>query len=344
MNYLQSFAIGRSNRKALLWASVLFFLPISSSLFAEIIYVKPHGIGSGISWNKAAGDLAAVLRKAKSGTEVWVAEGTYTPTKTNNRNASFVIPDGVKIYGGFKGGEIFKKDRNPIVYLTVLSGEIGSSLLEDNSYNVIYTKNVSNETIVDGFHIINGCAQSWKASQGHRSRSGAGWYNDGSFGASNPQITNCFFSNNRAIDGGAIYNNGMGGKCEVTLNSCSFINNIANLDGGAIYNSCHKQGSVFTYISSCKFEGNESNNGAGIFNYNVNGVDEVKLLNCSFVKNTAFARGSAIFDHSFDSILVDLEGCVFEANKSTLCRKEVYSSLFKEPEPERKKKERVYRL
>lgn len=344
MNYLQTFAMGFPCRKAMLCLFLFNLLGLFTTLNAKIIYVKPQGIGNGISWNKATGDLAMALRKAEVGTEIWVAKGTYIPTKKKNRSASFVIPDGVKVYGGFKGDEIFKKDRNPVAYLTVLSGEIGSPSVEDNCFNVIYTKNVSDATVIDGFHIINGCAQAWKATQGHRTRSGGGWYNDGSFGQSNPTIANCFFSNNWAIDGGAIYNNGMSGKCEVSLSNCSFINNIANADGGAIYNSCHERGVVFTDFAFCKFEGNESNNGAGIFNYNITGMDEVKLLNCSFVKNVAFARGSAVYDHSFDAIPVDLKDCIFKENKASLCRKDVYSSLFKELEPVRGKKERTYRL
>ena len=344
MNFLQTFATSTPLRKALLCLFLLHLMGVFTHLEAKTIYVKPQGIGNGISWNKATGNLAAVLRKAEAGTEIWVASGTYIPTTTKNRNASFIIPDGVKVYGGFKGNEIFKTDRNPVANLTVLSGEIGSPLMDDNCFNVICTKNVSNATVLDGFHIMNGCAQTWKATQGHRTRSGAGWYNDGSFGQSNPTIANCFFSNNRAIDGGAIYNNGMSGKCEVSVNNCSFIDNIAHADGGAIYNSCHERGVVFTYLSGCKFERNESNNGAGIFNYNITGMDEVKLLNCSFVKNVAFARGSAVYDHSFDAILINLKDCVFEGNKSALCRKAVYSSLHKEAEPIKKKKERVYRL
>lgn len=344
MSYSQRFLIDLFNRKTFLCVIFLILFSVPSFVQAKIIYVKPFGIGSGISWNKAAGNLAAVIRNAPFGTEVWVAAGTYTPTKNKDRNASFVIPDGVKVYGGFLGNELFKKERDPVSNLTILSGEIGTEGLEDNSFSVVYTKNVSDQTLLDGFHIINGCAKSWEAEQGAPVRSGAGWYNDGRFGISSPQIINCFFSNNWAIDGGAIYNNGMAGKCEVIIKECSFIDNVALADGGAIYNSCHERGVVFTYLSKCNFERNESNNGAGIFNYNVTGVDEVKLLNCSFVKNVAFARGSAVFDHSFDAIQVAIENCFFEENEAALCRKDVYSSLFKEPALQRRKKFRSYRL
>ena len=343
MNYLQTLSIGKSYRRNLPCLFICF-LCICPSLLAKIVYVKPNGIGSGISWNKAAGDLAAVLKKAEAGTEIWVAAGIYKPTKNNNRSESFIIPDGVKVYGGFQGDELFLTDRNPILNLTVLSGEIGENGKEDNSFNVVYTRNVSNKTVVDGFHIMGGYARNWQAAQGHRSRSGAGWYNDGSFGQSNPIIINCFFSNNWAVDGGGIYNNGMAGKCEIVVKNCSFINNIANADGGAVFNSCHEKGIVYADFHYCTFEANESNNGAGIFNYNISGIDHVLVDHCNFIKNKAMARGSAIFDHSFDSVLIDCQSCKFEENKAELSNKDIYCSLFKDRDSKKDKHTRTYRM
>ncbi len=67
---------------------------------------------------------------------VWVAEGTYTPddgpgfqsgdTPIPPEVASFVIPDGVRVLGGFSGGETDASQRNPdpATNNTVLSGEL----------------------------------------------------------------------------------------------------------------------------------------------------------------------------------------------------------------------------
>jgi hypothetical protein len=37
------------------------------------------------------------------GNQIWVAHGIYTPTKTGNRDASFDMVNGLKLYGGFVG-------------------------------------------------------------------------------------------------------------------------------------------------------------------------------------------------------------------------------------------------
>ena len=70
--------------------------------------------------------------------EVWVANGTYYPSSTNQRSASFVLNDTVLVYGGFAGGELNLIDRNPPINIAILSGDIGTlndSL--DNSYHVV---------------------------------------------------------------------------------------------------------------------------------------------------------------------------------------------------------------
>ena len=62
-----------------------------------------------------------------------------------------------------------------------------------NSYHVVYTKNVDSTTIVDGFCITGGNANSFSQN------SGGGWYNDGSGSGnrSNPTITNVVISGNK---------------------------------------------------------------------------------------------------------------------------------------------------
>jgi hypothetical protein len=45
------------------------------------------------------------LAHAVSGDQIWVAMGTYTPTTGTNQSVSFLLKNGVAIYGGFAGGE-----------------------------------------------------------------------------------------------------------------------------------------------------------------------------------------------------------------------------------------------
>ena len=78
------------------------------SLPSATWYVNASATGSnnGTSWANAYTDLqSALVNKAQSGDQVWVEQGTYKPTSGTDRTASFNIPDGVAVYGGFAGTE-----------------------------------------------------------------------------------------------------------------------------------------------------------------------------------------------------------------------------------------------
>ena len=180
------------------------FAIIIPSASATIFYVKQDGTGSGASWADAIGSLSIALNHAKYGDEIWVAEGTYFPVDCTvcteaDRSLSFDVPNGVKLLGGFKGDENRHQQRDWRKHTTTLSGNIGRADYFDNSYTVVYTKNVSEETIIDGFIISHGNADA-QVVPGHPSRSGAGWYNDGAgYGnRSNPFVMNCVFLENQA--------------------------------------------------------------------------------------------------------------------------------------------------
>jgi hypothetical protein len=109
---------------------------------------------SGNSWDQALVTLDAALAAANSrGCEVWVAEGTYHVH--GDRNASFVIGDGVELYGGFSGSETYRRQRSKDNSRTVLSGA-----LDDESGNAYHTVTVSDGAfaVVDGFTIQDGNA------------------------------------------------------------------------------------------------------------------------------------------------------------------------------------------
>ncbi len=85
---------------------------------SRIRYVKEGGTGDGTSWENASGDLQRMIDElAAAGTpgEVWVAEGTYVPQSQvisgTAYSASFLMRDGISVYGGFSGTETSKLDR-----------------------------------------------------------------------------------------------------------------------------------------------------------------------------------------------------------------------------------------
>ena len=69
-----------------------------------ILYVKPGTSGNCNSWATAC-ELQTALGQAFYGDEIWVAAGTYKPTTGSDRNATFALPNGVGVYGGFAGTE-----------------------------------------------------------------------------------------------------------------------------------------------------------------------------------------------------------------------------------------------
>jgi hypothetical protein len=100
---------------------------------AEILYVDQsatNGGNTGLNWKNAFLELQDALDYARSsicGTvhSIYVAQGTYSPgDKSSN---SFVLPDGISVYGGFPkgGGELWQ--RNPGRYQAVLTGTVSGS-------------------------------------------------------------------------------------------------------------------------------------------------------------------------------------------------------------------------
>jgi predicted outer membrane repeat protein len=274
-----------------------FVLFITSFFFASVVvgqtvFVRKGGNGNGSSWAQASGNLATVLKSAKKGTQIWVAQGTYTPS-ASNRTESFVISDGVVLYGGFAGNETTLAQRDVYNHITTLSGEIGAAnSIEDNTQNVITTKNCSKKTIVDGFTIASGNATG--EGEGNE-RGGAGWYNDGSNGQSNPTIRNCSFENNLANDGAAIFNFAQNGECSPSIENCTFKHNKVISDGGAIFNDARLNGKCIASLANCTFENNQANYGGAIFNSSTGGNCSIALVDCEFINNKAAAKGGAIF-------------------------------------------------
>ena len=61
------------------------------------------------------------LRPASvAGDELWVKAGTYLPSTSGVRTASFTMKTGVAIYGGFAGTESARDQRNWRSNVTVL--------------------------------------------------------------------------------------------------------------------------------------------------------------------------------------------------------------------------------
>ena len=94
-------------------------LPADAQTNIRRVVVSPTGTTQdGSTWAEAM-TLQAALTASGANDQIWIAAGTYTPgtvldadAPTNaEREATFTIPEGVKLYGGFVGDEA--ADFNP---------------------------------------------------------------------------------------------------------------------------------------------------------------------------------------------------------------------------------------
>ena len=243
-----------------------------------IIYVNQAATGSnnGTSWADAYADLQDALAVATSGDEIWVAEGTYKPTAGTDRTVSFIVPQGIKVYGGFDGSESLLSQRNVMQNITTLSGDIGAlGDIADNTYHIM--KVTGNEVVVDGFEFILG-----NASDTGEYSDGAAIYATGDYFT----INKCTFKNNLIIDSGSVF---LLSSDNSVISSCHFIDNTAAF-GAGIYNS-----NSSPHISNCIFVRNHASGKGGAME-NFNGSSPT-IVNCTFYGNSA-QYGGAISNYN----------------------------------------------
>jgi parallel beta-helix repeat protein len=271
-----------------------FVEPLESRLlFAAVLYVDaiaPGPVNDGSSWANAYTSLQAALGVAVAGQTIEVGQGTYFPTSGTDRTATFRLIDGVSILGGFAGYGAANPDaRNVAVYPTTLSGDIGVvGNNADNSYNVVTGNNTNSTAVIGGFTITGGNADGGvNTPTGYGAGGGIAIY-DGS-----PTITDCTFTENFGVYGGAIYNDGQTGgigTASATITDCVFNGNSAGHAGGG-------GGAIFDAIASptiinCAFIGNNGNTYGGAID---NSKSSATITNCTFTNNFG-SIGEAICD------------------------------------------------
>lgn len=164
-------------------ATLLISFVWSFSTQAQTIrYVKVDGIGSGLSWSDASGDLQAMIDASEEGDRVYVAEGTYLAEhkagdlvyewltdvlrgETNDRDKAFVLKTGVGVYGGFSATNPVDEPelRDLEMHETVLTGDLNgddAGFLEfdtylDNRYHVVIAAGIE-AAVFDGFTLRGG--------------------------------------------------------------------------------------------------------------------------------------------------------------------------------------------
>jgi parallel beta-helix repeat protein len=278
-------------------------------------FVKPSaaGDGSGSSWENASNDIQALIDISDDYpgiTEIWAAAGTYTPAHvppaadaTTDRDRTFLLKAGVKLYGGFAGNETLLSQRNWTSNPTILSGDFdgddggnamdGFTGMEENAYHVVLGVNIPNNggTVLDGFTIRGGNADTddtitvygKNISRGD----GGGMGND----SSSPVLTNVTISGNRAsgsYSGGGMYNF----SSSPVLTNVTISGNQANRGGGM-----HNNFSSSPVLTNVTISGNQAVNGGGMHN----SYSSPRLTNGTISGNQATYNGGGMYNHDRSS-------------------------------------------
>lgn len=286
-----------------------------------VIYVDGGNGGAathdGTGWPTAYADLQEALGVATAGDELWVAQGEYKPGV--DRGASFLIPAGVSVYGGFRGAESSLSERSPNRYETTLTGDLsGDDATDaagnpinrtDNAYHVVRGgAQTGGEWTLDGFTITGGYAES---------DNGGGCLVTGP--ATGIAMVNCRFEANHAARGGGLFLDGGDypnpAGAGVLVSHCAFENNTALLSGGAIGGQCASLDAVsctfarnhgrsggalnghhlLAEVQQCVFEGNGAADDGGAVATSGGDAD---FVNCLFVENSAEGTGGAVVSRS----------------------------------------------
>jgi len=232
---------------------LLTFFLISSLINAQTFVDKDAtGLNDGSSWANAYTDLQTALNNDSNGSNIWIAEGVYSPG--SNRTDSFVLDNSnITLFGGFNGTETQLAQRDVNLHTTELSGDVNNDDTGvayfsvnrfENNYNVVKIDGTS--CAIDGITISSGHA-------------------DGNFSDSTNQ-------------GSGILIN----RDNFTLRNSKIIKNVVS--GGGVVRMLDRQGNL--NIENCTFQNNFGNSAVNIYTRASGGTLDVNITNSLFLSNT----------------------------------------------------------
>jgi hypothetical protein len=279
---------------------------------AMMIFVDYDAPGNndGSSWTDAFTSLQSGLELSGNGDKIWVASGTYKPSKEYNgatgtpREFIFRMKNGVEIYGGFHGDEDYTTfdldDRDFERDETILSGDkndddvitgSGETLSitenDENCYHVFYSSNygLTSSAVLDGFTISGGNANG----------EGEHHYGGGMFiSEDDPSLRNLIFKNN----------------------SSTYTTNQEVENGGC---------AIYFYKSTCNLTNALfiNNYGGAVLAHGISTSTEVKITNATFSGNYNPGYGGAI--QLWDATIY-LNNCILWNNYASEDGNEIYES------------------
>jgi hypothetical protein len=283
---------------------------VAGAASAEVIYVDvtAAGANNGTSWDDAfsgSQGLVAAINSAVSGDEIWVAAGRYIPGTA--RTSSFILKNGVAIYGGFSGSETLLSQRNVAANVTILSGDVNNNDSPypsttgwaENVYHVVTGTGRNQTAVLDGFTISRGFANGSGTDQ---ERGGGVICTSG-----NPTFRNLVVINNRVtFGGGAFYLR----TASPTITDCRIEAN----NGGSFGGACDMFTNCNPVWERCLIIGNTAARAGGV---EVFGTCQPDFFNCIFANNTSTSSGGGGGMYVASSSNVDIINCTLYANAST---------------------------
>jgi len=269
---------------------------VSDSLVRKYVRQDGAGTGDGNSWGNAEDSIQDALAPssipAGQMAQIWVAEGTYKPA--GGESDSFVMREGVDIYGGFSGDETSLDQRNWRRYQTVLSGDVDSDGLDgDNCFHVVVGASFS---VLDGFTVTGGYADG----SGYDCLGGGIFCN-----CASPAVRNCVIKDNYASGYGGGMDNIESSNPDII--NCIFHNNSSDSPGGGMRNAISAPALI-----NCVFTDNTASVGGAIHNQN---GSSPAVVNCTFTGNSASGLGGGM--RNMTGCSPEMTNCIFWANSDT---------------------------
>lgn len=293
-----------------------------------VIYVSQAATGAnnGSSWTDAYTTLwEALLNVAPTSNEIRVAQGVYKPDVaglSDPKLATFLIPSGAKIYGGFNGTETTFAQRDPKINITILNGDLNgndSATIQntdgsrsDNTFHIISLVGNVTGVVVDGLTISGGNANVVdNANFDLEAFGGAIFSRPGSTIAA--QFNNCIIEKNTGSQAG-VYGQYAGPYANplITSTTVDFTNCIIRNNQSA---------GTYANIQIMGYSGTS-------FGNPVSRVSNSKIINCLFHDNVSLGAGnqgascitvlqSATAGGALNTAYVDIINSTFTKNNRT---------------------------
>ncbi|MEM7623260.1 MAG: right-handed parallel beta-helix repeat-containing protein [Planctomycetota bacterium] len=272
---------------------------VAHSARSDVLHVDasagPGGDGS--NWVQAFDSLTDALAVAQPFDQIWITAGVYVPDSPGGRDATFTIPDGVAVFGGFVGDEdvLAQRPSDPLADPTVLSGG------RLDPWSVVTMPNVGMATTLDGL-IVNGGRADGTGPLNRRNGGGVFAIE------STPTFRNVVFSRGFATEfGGGLYVNSSSTVGVVTIEDCAFGGCEAGTGGGMASLTA-------VNVRRSDFAGNSAQSrggGAAVF-----GDRRVTIEDSVFEENTALGTsgGGLVVEMTGSAAEVVVTRSVFDRN------------------------------